>query len=226
MIRLHRADDHGWYIHEFRREHNHGLAMNSGRQKMQWSSHRNIDPHTKDLDRNLRDNNVGLTKTFSVIGSFFGSMENILFNKCSLRMLCASMSRDHSEDDSTKTYEVLSEMKMKGPNFRDSCLVDSEWRIRALMWTNGWCKDTNFVGEIDEIVWFVLNSCDEIEQYREMFRQDLEQGGMTDIQKMMATGFASWFRCYVTFHSHVIRTLGREVLSADGDIFLCLCFGN
>ncbi|XP_047061976.1 protein FAR1-RELATED SEQUENCE 11-like [Lolium rigidum] len=136
MIRLHRTDDHGWYIHEFRRDHNHGLAVNSG-QKMQFSLHRNIDPHTKDLVRNLRDNNVGLTKTFSVIGGFFGSMENIPFNKRSLRTLCASISRDHSEDDIRKTYEVLSEMKMKDPNFRDSCLVDSEGRIRALMWTNG-----------------------------------------------------------------------------------------
>nr|XP_051193506.1 protein FAR1-RELATED SEQUENCE 5-like [Lolium perenne] len=116
MIRLHRTDDYGWYIHEFRRDHNHGLAVNSG-QKMQFSSHRFIDPHTKDLVRNLRDNNVGLTKTFSVIGSFFGSMENIPFNKRSLRTLCASISRDHSEDDIRKTYEVLSEMKMKDPNF-------------------------------------------------------------------------------------------------------------
>jgi hypothetical protein len=110
--------------------------MNSG-EKRQWWSHRNIDPHTKDLVRNLRDNNVGLTKTFSVIGSFFGSMENIPFNKRSLRTLCASISRDYSDDDMRKTYDVMSEMKMKDPNFRDSCLVDDEGRIRALMWTNG-----------------------------------------------------------------------------------------
>jgi hypothetical protein len=69
-------------------------------------------------------------------------------------------------------------------------------------------------------VWFVLNSCDEVEQYREyvihiyylctfehsylpidlfsnfgrMFRQELEQGGVPEIQKMMATWLASWFR--------------------------------
>jgi hypothetical protein len=109
-----------------------------------------------------------------------------------------------------------------------------------------------FKGEIDEIVWFVLNSCDEVEQYREyvihiyylrtfehaylpidlfsnfgrMFRQELEQGGVPDIQKMMATRFASWFRCHVSFHSHIVKTLGRGVLLEDGDIFLCLCFGR
>jgi hypothetical protein len=136
MIHLHRTDDHGWYIHEFRKDHNHGLAMNQG-EKMHWPSHRHIDPHTKDLVRNLRDNNIGLTKTFSVIGSLFGSMENIPFNKRSLRTLCARISRDHSEDDVRKTYDFFSEMKMKDPNFRDSCLVDKEGTIRALMWTNG-----------------------------------------------------------------------------------------
>ncbi|KAM0861808.1 hypothetical protein ACQ4PT_045662 [Festuca glaucescens] len=70
-------------------------------------------------------------------GCFFGSMENIPFNKRSLRTLCASIIRDHSDDDMRKTYDVMSEMKMKDPNFRDSCLVDDEGRIRALMWTNG-----------------------------------------------------------------------------------------
>jgi hypothetical protein len=115
-----------------------------------------------------------------------------------------------------------------------------------------WIRLWIFKGEIDEIVWFVLNRCDEVEQYREyvihiyylrtfehaylpidlfsnfgrMFRQELEQGGVPDIQKMMATGFASWFRCYVSFYSHVVRTLGTEILSADGDIFLFLCFGG
>jgi hypothetical protein len=35
------------------------------------------DPPRKQLIRNLRDKNVGLTTVFSVVGSFFGSMENI-----------------------------------------------------------------------------------------------------------------------------------------------------
>jgi hypothetical protein len=136
MIRLHRTTDNGWYIHEFRKDHNHGLAMNRG-EKMQWPSHKNIDPRIKALVKNLRDNNIGLTKAFIVIGSFFGAMENVPFNKRSLRTLCANISRDHSEDDVKKTFDLFSELKMKDPNFRDSCLADKDGNIRALMWTNG-----------------------------------------------------------------------------------------
>jgi hypothetical protein len=106
-------------------------------QKMHWASHRSIDPPTKQLITNLRDNNVGLTTVFSIVGSFFGSMENIPFNKRSLKSLCASISKIHSQDDVRKTVEVFSELKIKDPNFRDSCLVDSKREIRALMWTSG-----------------------------------------------------------------------------------------
>jgi hypothetical protein len=136
MIRLHRTDDHGWYIHEFRKTHNHSLSETCG-EKMHWASHKNIDPHTRGLVKNLRDNNVGLTQVYSVIGSFFGSMENIPFSKRSLKSLCAGISKDHSNDDIRKTYELFSELKRTDPNFVDSCLVDKDDKIRAIMWTSG-----------------------------------------------------------------------------------------
>ncbi|KAM0888419.1 hypothetical protein ACQ4PT_028368 [Festuca glaucescens] len=136
MIRLKRTDDHGWYIDVFRETHNHSMSVSCG-EKMHWTSHRHIDPHTKSLVRNLRDNNVGLSKVYTVIGSFFGSMENIPFNKRSLRSLCASISKDHSKDDVRKTVQLFSELKKIDPNFVDSCHVDKDGRIRALMWTSG-----------------------------------------------------------------------------------------
>ncbi|KAK1629122.1 hypothetical protein QYE76_003437 [Lolium multiflorum] len=46
MIRLRRTDDHGWFIHVFRKDHNHSMSLSCG-EKMQWPSHKNIDPHTK-----------------------------------------------------------------------------------------------------------------------------------------------------------------------------------
>ena len=98
---------------------------------MHWPSHKSIDPHTRTLVKNLRGNNVGLTKVLSVIGSFFGSMEDIPFNKRSLRSLCADISRDHSEDDVRKTCDLFSELKKKDPNFVDSVLCDKDGKIRA-----------------------------------------------------------------------------------------------
>ncbi|XP_051224078.1 protein FAR1-RELATED SEQUENCE 5 [Lolium perenne] len=64
-------------------------------------------------------------------------MDNVPFNKRSLRSLCASISKDHSNDDVRKTYELFSEMKKIDPNFVDSCQIDKDGRIRALMWTSG-----------------------------------------------------------------------------------------
>jgi hypothetical protein len=72
-----------------------------------------------------------------VIGSFFGSMENIPFSKRSLKSLCVGISMDHSNDDIQKTYELFSEFKRIDPNFVGSCLVDKDDKIRAVMWTSG-----------------------------------------------------------------------------------------
>jgi hypothetical protein len=72
-----------------------------------------------------------------VIGSFFGSMENFPFSKRSLKSLCVGISMDHRNDDIQKTYEIFSELKRIDPNFVDSCLVDKDDKIRAVMWTSG-----------------------------------------------------------------------------------------
>ncbi|KAE8795351.1 putative protein FAR1-RELATED SEQUENCE 10 [Hordeum vulgare] len=101
LIRLFRIRDNGWYIHEFRPDHNHHLSSSC------------------------------------VIGSFFGSMENVPFNKRSLNYLCKRMNQETAEDDIRKTVELLYELKKKDPMFADSVLVDSDSKIQALMWTNG-----------------------------------------------------------------------------------------
>lgn len=69
MIRLRRTDDHVWYIHVFRKVHNHSMSVSCG-EKMHWTSHKNIDPHTKALVRNLRDNNVGLSQVYMFVGRY------------------------------------------------------------------------------------------------------------------------------------------------------------
>ncbi|XP_037463497.1 putative protein FAR1-RELATED SEQUENCE 10 isoform X1 [Triticum dicoccoides] len=63
-IKLLRSDDNGWYISEHRPLHNHSLSSTCG-EKMHWPSHRLIDRYTKDLVRQLRENNVSLGKVFA-----------------------------------------------------------------------------------------------------------------------------------------------------------------
>ncbi|XP_044410526.1 protein FAR1-RELATED SEQUENCE 5-like [Triticum aestivum] len=135
MIRLLRSDDNGWYISEHKAEHNHALSSTCG-EKMHWKSHRHIDRYTQDLVKQLRQNNVSLGKVFSIVGSFFGSVENVPFTKRSLKTLCRKINKEQSDSDARKTMEILAEMKANDPEFNYAIQVDEESRIKTLMWVN------------------------------------------------------------------------------------------
>ncbi|KAM0889484.1 hypothetical protein ACQ4PT_027682 [Festuca glaucescens] len=133
LIRLLRSKDNGWYICEHRDIHNHDLSASFG-ERAHWPSHKHIDSYTKDLVKQLRENNVNLGKVYSIIGSFFGKMENVPFTKRALKTLCGKIS---SEQDVRKTIEVFSEMGAADPEFTYSVQVDDDSRIMNLLWTTG-----------------------------------------------------------------------------------------
>ena len=120
MIRLLRTDDHGWYICESRTNHNHKL-LNTCAAKLHFPSHRHIDKYTRDLVSQLRENNVNLSKVYSIIGSFFGKLENVPFTKRCLKTLCGKISQEQADDDVKKTMEVFSEMKARDSEFTYQC---------------------------------------------------------------------------------------------------------
>jgi hypothetical protein len=62
-----------------------------------WPSHGHIDMLTKDLVKQLRDNNINIGKV--IIGSFFGSGYNLPFTKRSLRNLCRQISQEDADED-------------------------------------------------------------------------------------------------------------------------------
>ncbi|XBI06486.1 hypothetical protein VPH35_134496 [Triticum aestivum] len=70
LIRLLRAEDKGWYIAEHRDTHNHSLSPNCG-ETIHWPSHKHIDVYTRDLVKQLRQNNVNLAKVYNIVGFFF-----------------------------------------------------------------------------------------------------------------------------------------------------------
>ena len=98
LITLLRSKDNGWYIAEHRDGHNHALSQTYG-QTIHWPSHKHIDVYSRDLVKQLRQNNVNLAKVYNIVGSFFGKMENVPFTKRALRNLCGNISREQSEDD-------------------------------------------------------------------------------------------------------------------------------
>jgi hypothetical protein len=131
-----RSKDNGWYICEHRDEHSHELSPSFG-ERAHWPSHRHIDSYTKDLIKQLRENNVNLGKVYSIIGSFFGKMENIPFTKRALKTMCGKISSEQADDDVRKTIEVFSEMGAADPEFTYSVQVDDDSRIMNLLWTTG-----------------------------------------------------------------------------------------
>ncbi|KAM0833454.1 hypothetical protein ACQ4PT_064253 [Festuca glaucescens] len=136
LIRLLRSKDNGWYICEHRDAHSHDLSASFG-ERAHWPSHKHINSYTKDLIKQLRENNVNLGKVYSIIGSFFGKMENIPFTKRALKTLCGKISSEQADDDVRKTIEVFSEMGAADPEFTYSVQVDDDSRIMNLLWTTG-----------------------------------------------------------------------------------------
>lgn len=139
MIILLRTEDDGWYICENRVTHNHDMLLTCA-QKLHFPSHRHIDKYTRELVSQLRQNNVNLSKVYSIIGTFFGRIENVPFTKRCLRTLCAKLSRDQADEDVKKTMDYFAELKQSDPEFTYTVRVDSESRIRTLIWTSGKSK--------------------------------------------------------------------------------------
>lgn len=135
MIRLHRTDDDGWYVSHYVSEHNHPLSISCG-EKREWNSHSKIEQCTKDMICYLRDNNVSLSRVHCILGSMYGSMEDLPFNQKSLRAVCAQIARDQKDDDVAKTLEVFREMRADDPGFQFSVALDDEKKIKTLLWTS------------------------------------------------------------------------------------------
>lgn len=136
LVRLLRAADNSWYITEHREEHNHSMSLTMG-EKVHWPSHKHIDVYTKDLISQLRENNVNLGKVYSIIGSFFGSVENVPFTKRTVRNICGKISREQADDDVRKILQVFADIHADDPDFTYKVLADSESMVKNLMWTNG-----------------------------------------------------------------------------------------
>ena len=115
---------------------------------MHWKSHRHIDRYRKDLVKQLRDSNVCLGKVFNIVGSFFGSVENVTFTKRSLKTLCRKLNKDQSDSDAMKTMEILADMKANDPDFNYTVQVDEDSRIKTLMWvTSRGCDQYRYFGD-------------------------------------------------------------------------------
>lgn len=87
---------------------------------MHWKSHQHIDSYTRDLVKQLRENNISISKVYSGIGSFFGMIKDVSFTKRSLKTLCGKLNWEQSLNDATKTIDVFNKMRAEDPEFKYS----------------------------------------------------------------------------------------------------------
>src|SRR4051812_40359050 len=103
-MRLLRTDDHGWYVSIFSNEHNHPLSA-SRDETRQWNSHSEIDPVLRDFVKNMRENNVSLSKVYNILNATHSEGTVTPFRKQNLRYLCSRISHDSISDDMEKTIK-------------------------------------------------------------------------------------------------------------------------
>ncbi|CAN6294062.1 unnamed protein product [Urochloa humidicola] len=115
MIRLLRSEDHGWYVSRFVEEHNHPLSDCVG-ERRQWNSHNRIDPVAKEFIRNLRTNNIPLSRLYGVLGTALGGAHHAQFTRSSLRGVCDRLSQESIVDDIGKTLNLLRGMQAEDTN--------------------------------------------------------------------------------------------------------------
>lgn len=134
-LRLGRTSDHGWVVVEHNAMHNHDMSETHGENRL-WPSHNHLDIYTKNLIRMLRQNNVPITKLYSILGSFFGKMENVPTTKRCLKNLYQKINREAAEGDIKKTLELFHGYMKDDPGFIYVIDPDEDGRIKTLMWTN------------------------------------------------------------------------------------------
>lgn len=89
----------------------------------------------------LRENNVSMTKVHCIMGSVFGSMDDLPITKRSMRAICRRIAKDQMDDDVQKTLAVSQQLRKKDPGFQFSVDLNEEKKIKTVLWINGKSRD-------------------------------------------------------------------------------------
>ena len=135
-LRVNLNDNSEWHVKVFREEHNHPL-VESCNEKKHLHSHQHIDKPIRDLIKNLRENNVSLTRVNSIVAGFYGSTKKVPFCKRKLRTVCSQIASETLQDDIAKTLENFRDMIAMDDRFAFCAQVDDDNRLKSLMWTTG-----------------------------------------------------------------------------------------
>lgn len=96
--------------------------------------------YSRDLIKQLRQNNVNLAKVYSIIGGFLrGNGECSIHEEVFAQSVWEDQqgAPEQADDDVRKAMEVFVEMGAKDPHFTYRVQADSDGRIKNLMWASG-----------------------------------------------------------------------------------------
>ncbi|WVZ64567.1 hypothetical protein U9M48_014065 [Paspalum notatum var. saurae] len=69
-------------------------------------------------------------------------------------------------------------------------------------------------GDLDKLIWYVLNNCEEIDQYK---REELERENEFDVDQRQEKGFAPWFK------NHIAKLHCDGAVEVSDDIYALSC---
>ena len=147
-MRLLRTEDHGWCVSIFSNEHNHHLSGNQ-EETREWHSHSEINPVLMNFIKDLRENNISLSKVHNILNATHGDQAVAPFRKQSLRYLCFRIAQDSISDDMEKTVKLLDEMKCVDPSLSVCVEIDHEGSPKFILWCTGKNKqDYVYFGDV------------------------------------------------------------------------------
>lgn len=73
--------------------------------------------YTKDLVKQLRQNNINVSKAYNIIGIFSSDVDKVPFTKRALQNLCGKINKEQAEDDVQKMIDVFTDIAAKDTEF-------------------------------------------------------------------------------------------------------------
>ncbi|KAI4984553.1 hypothetical protein ZWY2020_017183 [Hordeum vulgare] len=114
--------------------------------------------------------------------------------------------------------ETLSNQKPRNVGFSDQQAYGVDVLGHGVNFTSGYEYEyVHEKKEFDQIVWYVLNNCDQAKKYIDMFRDELKRKRLPDNDKELQQIFQTWFRNYM------MRLRDEGVEEVDEDLFALAC---
>lgn len=148
MFKIHRSSDNGWVVTKFENTHNHNLTPGLGSTD-QWRSHNSIDEGTKEIVRNLMENQCTTTQMYGYIACLHGGASMLPFNRKFFTRVQRSIRQEECIEDVQKTMDFFRDMQSSNANFFVSVDFGKDQKLQNVFWSHSWSRlGYEFFGDV------------------------------------------------------------------------------